>query len=165
MIRAPFRPAKGEGKAQVRAVVANLSERRAPVICDGLRIEVPDGFVVLTPAGREAARLPMGAEAVEGTHDLRVLLTATGIARRRPGRPTVRQRELRGRRGYPHVIEKFRVHPALTDRRESPDPTRAAHEAHFVPVLPRPFGVSDLGPFGEDAAGLFHRLHRYALTG
>ncbi|TAG09238.1 MAG: phosphonate metabolism protein, partial [Rhodobacterales bacterium] len=40
----------------------------------------------------------------------------------------------------------------------------AALEAHFAPVLPRPFVIEDLCLFGEDDGG-FHLLHRYALTG
>jgi hypothetical protein len=41
----------------------------------------------------------------------------------------------------------------------------AALMAHFADVLPRPFVIDDLCLFGEDAAGRFHLLHRYALTG
>jgi hypothetical protein len=41
----------------------------------------------------------------------------------------------------------------------------AALEAHFAPVLPRPFAIEDLCLSGEDAGGRFHLLHRYALTG
>jgi hypothetical protein len=37
--------------------------------------------------------------------------------------------------------------------------------AHFAPVLPHPFRIEDLCLFGEDAAGRFHLLHRYALAG
>jgi hypothetical protein len=62
-------------------------------------------------------------------------------------------------------MEEFRFHLTLTDRLDEPEPVRAALEAHFAPVLPRPFVVEDLCLFGEDANGRFQLLHRYALTG
>lgn len=164
-IRAPFRPAEGVDEAMIRDTVADLAGRLAPVTCDGLRLEVLDGFIALTPTGCEAALLALGAAVVEGTNDLRAPLTEAEIARRRPDRLSPRQRELLDHWGYPHVMEEFRFHLTLTDRLESPEPVRAALEAYFAPVLPRPFAIEDLCLFGEDAAGRFHLLHRYALTG
>jgi hypothetical protein len=56
--------------------------------------------------------------------------------------------------------------PACLTRRRSPTIRAAvAFSARFAPVLPSPFVIKDLGVFGEDAAGAFHLLHRYALTG
>ncbi len=164
-IRAPFRPTDGVDEAMIRDTVADLAGRLAPVTCDGLRLEVLDGFIALTPTGCEAALLALGAAVVEGTNDLRAPLTEAEIARRRPDRLSPRQRELLDRWGYPHVMEEFRFHLTLTDRLESPEPVRAALEACFAPVLPRPFAIEDLCLFGEDASGRFHLLHRYALTG
>ncbi len=164
-IRAPFRPAEGIGEDRIRATVSDLAARLAPVICEGLRVEVLHGFVALTPLGCEAALLDLGAAVVEGTNSLRAPLTGAEIARRRPDRLSPRQRELLDRWGYPHVMEEFRFHLTLTDRLERPEPARVALEAFFDPVLPRPFVVEDLCLFGEDGSGRFHLLHRYALTG
>lgn len=164
-IRAPFRPADGVDEGVVRDTVADLAGRLAPVTCDGLRLEVLDGFIALTPTGCEAALLALGAAVVEGTNDLRAPLSEAEIARRRPDRLSSRQRALLDRWGYPHVMEEFRFHLTLTDRLDDPDPVHAALEAHFAPVLPRPFAIEDLCLFGEDTAGRFHLLHRYALTG
>lgn len=164
-IRAPFRPADGVDERVIRDTVADLAGRLASVTCDGLRLEVLDGFIALTPTGCEAALLALGAAVVEATNPLRAPLTAAEIARRRPDRLSPRQRELLDRWGYPHVLEEFRFHLTLTDRLEQPEPVRTALEGYFAPVLPRPFGIEDLCLFGEDAAGRFHLLHRYALTG
>jgi Protein of unknown function (DUF1045) len=164
-IRAPFRPAEGVGEAEISAAVANLAARLAPVVCTGLRVEVLDGFVALTPMGCEAALLDFGAVVVEATNALRAVLTGAEIARRRPDRLSPRQRELLHRWGYPHVMEEFRFHLTLTDRLENPEPVRAALEAYFAPVLPRPFVIEDLCLVGEDALGRFQLIHRYALTG
>jgi hypothetical protein len=62
-------------------------------------------------------------------------------------------------------MEEFRFHLTLTDRLPEPGPAMAALAGHFAPVLPRPFLIEDLCLFGEDAAGRFHLLHRYPLTG
>lgn len=166
-IRAPFRPADGMDGAQVAEVVASLAGRLAPVRCEGLRLENLHGFLALTPVGCEAAMLEFGAMVVEGTDRLRAPLTEAEIARRRPESLTSRQRALLEVWGYPRVMEEFRFHLTLTDRLPDQEvaPVSTALQAHFAPVLPRPFVIEDLCLFGEDAGGAFHLLHRYALTG
>lgn len=164
-IRAPFRPAPGVGEEAIRATVADLAGRLAPVQCDGLRVESLDGFIALTPMGCEAALLDLGAAVVEATNPLRAPLTGAEIARRRPDRLSPRQRELLDRWGYPHVMEEFRFHLTLTNRLDQPEPVCAALAAYFAPVLPTPFVIEDLCLFGEDTGGHFHLLHRYVLTG
>jgi hypothetical protein len=164
-IRAPFHPGAGLDQADVGSRVAALAARLSPVECHGLVIENLQGFLALTPTGCEAALLELAAAVVEGTNDLRAPLTATEIARRRPESLSPRQRDLLDRWGYPYVMEEFRFHLTLTDRLPEPGPTMAALSRHFAPVLPQPFRIEDLCLFGEDQAGRFHLLHRYALTG
>ncbi|NJS39912.1 MAG: DUF1045 domain-containing protein, partial [Rhodobacteraceae bacterium] len=163
---APFRLGDGEDAAQVAEVVAGLASRLAPVRCEGLVLENLHGFLALTPKGCEAALLEFGAMVVEGTDSLRAPLSEAEVARRKPETLTSRQRALLGVWGYPYVMEEFRFHLTLTDRLPVAEvtPVMAALDAHFAPVLPRPFVVEDLCLFGEDDAG-FHLLHRYALTG
>lgn len=164
-IRAPFRPVDGLDGPQLRGRVAGLAARLAPVVCEGLRVEILHGFLALTPLGCEAALLELGAKVVEGTDDLRALLNEAEIARRRPERLSPRQRELLHRWGYPFVMEEFRFHLTLTDRLGAPEPVRKALAAFFGPVLPQPFVIEDLCLFGEDSSGRFHLLHRYPLAG
>lgn len=166
-IRAPFRPAEGVDHERIAATVADLAARLTPVRCAGLLMENLHGFIALTPQGGEAAVLELGAMVVEGTDTLRAPLTAAEIARRRPETLTSRQRTLLGIWGYPFVMEEFRFHLTLTDRLPDAEvaPVMAALDAHFEPVLPRPFVMEDLCLFGEDQGGAFHLLHRYALTG
>ena len=164
-IRAPFRLAEGTTAAAVQDRIAALAARLPAVTCDGLQLENLKGFLALTPMGCEAAILDLGAAVVEGTNELRAPLTPEEIARRQPDRLSPRQRELLTRWGYPHVMEEFRFHLTLTDRLPDPTLVSAALQAHFAPVLPRPFVIEDLCLFGEDAQGRFHLLHRYPLTG
>jgi hypothetical protein len=164
-IRAPMRLAEGVTEAYFATCVGRLATRLSPVVCEGLRVETMHGFVTLTPVGCEAALLDLAAAVVEGTDALRAPLTEAEVARRRPDRLSRRQRDLLDRWGYPFVMEEFRFHLTLTDRLDDPGPVRAALEAYFAPVLPRPFVIEDLCVFGEDQSGRFHLLHRYALTG
>ncbi len=166
-IRAPFRLGDGRDVATLRATVADLAARLAPVVCTGLRLENMHGFLALTPMGCEAALLDMGVAVIEGTNALRAPLTAPEIARRRPESLTPRQRALLDQWGYPHVMEEFRFHLTLTDRLPKAEVAAviAVLSAHFTPVLPRPFVIEDLCLFGEDTAGAFHLIDRYALTG
>jgi hypothetical protein len=164
-LRAPFRLGEGVTPQQVEQTVAALARRLAPVTCDGLRLEDLHGFLALTPTGCEAALLDLAAQVVEATNPLRAALTPAEIARRRPDQLSARQRALLDIWGYPHVMEEFLFHLTLTDRLADPAPAMAALAAHFAPVLPQPFVIEDLCLFGEDASGLFHLLHRYALTG
>lgn len=166
-IRAPFRLADGLDATGVAAGVAALAARLAPVHCDGLRLENLHGFLALTPTGCEAALLEFAAAVVEGTDAFRAPLTPAEIARRRPEGLSPRQRALLDRWGYPYVMEEFRFHLTLTDRLDAAqaEVVAPALHAHFAPVLPQPFVIEDLCLFGEDEAGLFHLLHRHALTG
>ncbi len=164
-LRAPFRLAGGVGLEAAKARIAALAGRLAPVVCDGLAIETLQGFLALTPSGCESALLELAAAVVDGTNELRAPLTEAEIARRRPETLTPRQRDHLQTWGYPHVMEEFRFHLTLTDRLPEPGPVLAALTVHFAAVLPRPFRIEDLCLFGEDAAGRFHLLHRYALAG
>jgi hypothetical protein len=164
-IRAPFRPAEGMDLGGIAKAVSAVAAGLAPVTCTGLRLENLHGFLALTPTGCEAALLALAATVVEATNPLRAPLTKAEIARRCPENLSPRQRELLDLWGYPFVMDEFRFHLTLTDRLADPGPAMAALQAHFAPVLPRPFVIEDLCLFGEDADGLFHLLHRYALTG
>ena len=166
-LRAPFRPAPDLSTRDIADAVAALASRLAAVRCDGLALENLNGFLALAPTGCEAALLELGAAVVEGTEALRAPLSADEIARRRPETLSSRQRDLLHRWGYPFVMEEFRFHLTLTDRlpQEYRLPVATALQAHFAPVLPRPLLIEDLCLFGEDDGGMFHLLHRYALTG
>jgi putative phosphonate metabolism protein len=166
-LRAPFRLNEAETESQLAATVASLATTLAPVRCNGLVLENLLGFLALTPSGCEAALLELGAAVVEGTNALRANLTAAEIARRRPEHLTPRQRALLDVWGYPYVMEEFRFHLTLTDRlpEGEVEVVRPALEEHFAPVLPQPFLIEDLCLFGEDDAGRFRLMHRYALTG
>lgn len=166
-IKPPFRLAEGRDAAALRAALAALAARLAPVELPGLRLTNLDGFLALVPEGDTAALRALAAEAVRALDPFRAPLTAAEIARRRPERLSPRQRALLDRWGYPFVMEEFRFHVTLTDRLPAPQAADAERRlaAHFAPVLPRPFRLEALCLFGEAEDGRFHLLHRYPLSG
>lgn len=166
-IKPPFRLAEGVAPADLDRALRALAARLSPVVLPGLRIRDLDGFLALVPEGDAAPLGALAAQVVRDLDPLRAPLTDAEIARRRPERLTDRQRDLLGQWGYPFVMEEFRFHLTLTDRLEPQMAARAADllGAHFAPVLPRPFAVTDLCLFGEPEDGGFRLIHRYALSG
>lgn len=166
-IRAPFRLAEGQDLAGLKARIAHLAASLAPVRLGALKLAELEGFIALIPTGDLAPLLALGAAVVRGTNDLRAPLNEAEIARRRPGQLTPRQRQLLEEFGYPGVMEEFRFHLTLTDRLTGEDQSRIALilAEYLADALPDPFVIEDLVLFGEDDAGRFHQLNRYALQG
>lgn len=166
-LRAPFRPEDGVHDGAIATHVAALAASLAPVRCDGLRLADLDGFLALVPVGGATGLLEFAARVVEETNVLRAPLSEADIARRRPDSLTPRQRALLEVWGYPYVMKEFQFHLTLTNRLSDTlrGPAEVALAAWFAPILPAPFMIEDLCLFGEDAAGQFHLLDRYALRG
>ncbi len=166
-IKPPFRLAEGQSEADLRAGLAALARQLAPVVLPGLRLKNLDGFLALVPQGDAAALGALAEAVVKGLEPFRAPLNAAEMAKRRPERLTPRQLHLLQAYGYPFVMEEFRFHLTLTNRLSEPLASLAADRlaAHFAPVIPQPFIISDLCLFGEAADGRFHLLHRYTLFG
>lgn len=166
-IRAPFRPADGISPAAVQDAVADLARRLPPARLDGLALTRIKGFLALTPTGDETDLLTLGAEVVRQSDPLRAPLSEAEIAKRRPDRLSLRQRDLLDQWGYPYVMEEFRFHLTLTDDLPEAQADAVANllMPWVAPLLPRPFVIEDLCLMGEDAEGRFHLLSRHALTG
>jgi len=166
-LKPPFRLAEGRTLAGLQAACADLAAGLAPVTLPGLALQRIGGFLALTPEGGSAALQDLAAKVVTGLDGFRAGLTPAEIARRRPERLTVRQRELLDLWGYPYVLEEFQFHLTLTDDLP-PDVAEATVRVvgpYLAPALPRPFRIEALCLFGEDAEGRFHLLQRYPLLG
>lgn len=166
-LKPPFRLAEDRDAEGLHRAMTDLAGRLAPVTLPGLRLASLGGFLALVPKGDTAPLQALAATVVAALDGFRAPLTEAEIARRRPEHLTPRQRELLRLWGYPYVMEEFRFHLTLTDRLEEPLAGEAARilDAHFAPVLPQPFKVSELCLFGEAEDGRFHLLHRYTLSG
>lgn len=166
-IKPPFRLADGSTPAALGEDVAALARRLSPVKMDGLALHQLGGFVALLPEGDVSDLAELAGDVVEALDHHRAPAPATETARRRQAGLTPRQEELLLQWGYPYVMDEFRFHLTLTGKLSSEDAARtmAALDPVLTPLLPRPFEVRDLCLFGEDRAGRFQLIQRYALTG
>lgn len=164
-LMAPFRLAEGVGAGDLDHACAALAQRLEPVTLEGLELSRLGSFLALTPVGDRGALNALAAACVEAADPLRAALTAADLARRAPERLTARQRAHLLRWGYPYVMDEFRFHLTLTGSLpdDEADAVASALAPLLAPLLPRPFDVRDICLFGEDAAGRFHLLRRYAL--
>ncbi len=165
-LRAPFRLAKGVDEAELHRHLAGMVRALRAVTLDGLQVHNLDGFLAFTPVGDTSALQSLAQRIIEATDSLRAPLNADEIARRRPDSLTPRQRDYLMRWGYPHVMELFQFHLTLTGRLRAADAATVfpVVQAHFAPVVPKPFVIDDICLFGEDDQGRFHLRQRYALS-
>ena len=69
--------------------------------------------------------------------------------------------------GYPYVLEDFHFHLTLSGQLKPTEGAKVlrALEPHINSVLPAPFAVDHITLMGQTGDGMFHEMHRYALTG
>ena len=165
-IKAPFRLADGVSRQDLSSALAKLCATAAPVVLQGLQLQQIEGFLALTPKGDAAALSALAARVVQDLDPCRAPLTEAELARRRPDRLNIRQRELLALYGYPHVLEQFQFHLTLSNTLTEGEAAtlRPLAGRLFLPLLPRPFVIDSLCLFGE-AKDRFHVLERHALTG
>ena len=165
-IKPPFRLAEGATRAELEAACAALCAGLKPVRLDGLALARLGRFLALRPKGDTAVLDALAARVVEGLDRFRAPAGEAELARRRAAGLTPAQEQNLARWGYPYVMEAFRFHITLSGK--LPKPELAAVEAALgralVPLLPAPFEINELALVGEDAAGRFHLVHRYALS-
>ena len=164
-IKAPFRLADGVSAADLAAAVRIVAADCAAVEMAGLHMINLEGFLAFVPMGDATALTDMAAHIVRSLDPYRAALTEPEIARRRPNDLTPRQRDLLAVYGYPYVMEEFHFHLTLTCAMSQAEHALVAPlaAAHFANLVPQPFVLGDICLMGEDAAGSFHLLHRYAL--
>lgn len=165
-LKPPFRLAEGTNETALRAATAALCRSQPPVTLPALTVRRLGGFVAVVPAAPSPALARLAAATVTGLDRFRAPLTDAEIARRRSSHLSDRQERMLRQWGYPHVLEEFRFHLTLTGNLGAlADPVATLLADHFAPVLPAPLIIDSLCLMGEDDAGRFHLLDRYALSG
>jgi hypothetical protein len=167
-LKAPFRLRDGLAEKQLFTRVDALAAELASVRIGALVPVIIDNFVALAPAERQPGLEALAARCVTELEDLRAPLSQQELARRRPERLTLTEREMLLRFGYPYVLGLFRFHMTLSG---PADPVtgdllvQRAHEAVLplnaegTPVLDR------LCVFREDHPGApFLRVHERELA-
>ncbi len=165
-VKPPFRLAEGQDAAGLMRAVAELCAGVAAFELSGLRLASLGGFVALVPEGEAGELDRFAARVVAELDGFRRPAGAEEIARRRAAGLSGRQEAFLQRWGYPYVMEEFQAHFTLTGRLGAKrDSVMAYLEARLEGVPLRPFRVESLCLVGEQAAGGFRLIHRYALSG
>ena len=109
----------------------------------------------------------MAAEVVRGLDTFRAPPAEADLARRRQANLTPAQEANLSQWGYPYVMEAFRFHVTLTGKLPKSDlpQVTAALAPYIAPHLPQPFVLSSLTLVGQAEDGMFHEVHRAALSG
>lgn len=166
-IKPPFALAESHTVEELDAAMGALCASVEPVVLDGLKVAQLGGFLALVPKGDTNALSLLAAGAVSGLDDFRAPQSQAQIDKRRAAGLTTRQDELLERWGYPYVMDEFRFHITLTGKMQDGDAEalRKVLKKRIKPLLSKPFVIESLCLVGEDAQGMFHLIHRYALSG
>lgn len=113
-LKAPFRLSAAHTEPDLVARLGQLAQTLAPVALGPLRIATLGNFVALVPEISSADLQALAAACVSGLDDLRASLEEAELARRRNADLNAREAELLALYGYPHVMERFRLHLTLT---------------------------------------------------
>ncbi|KZY53711.1 DUF1045 domain-containing protein [Sulfitobacter sp. KE29] len=166
-VKPPFVLAEGTTADGVLTEFKTLCKRLAPVTLDGLALTPLGRFLALTPEGDTAALNAIAAEVVRGLDTFRAPPTEADLARRRQANLTPEQEANLSQWGYPYVMEAFRFHITLTGKLPKADlpQVTAALAPYITPHLPQPFVLDSLTLVGQAEDGMFHEVHRAALSG
>ncbi|HHB80993.1 MAG TPA: DUF1045 domain-containing protein [Aliiroseovarius sp.] len=166
-LKPPFRLAPGSDFSAMRADLAAFAATQAPARADELALSRLGSFLALVPAGDSSEIATLAGGVVSALDHHRAPASPAELARRRAAGLSDNQEAMLARWGYPYVMDEFRFHVTLTGRL-NPDEVevvRTALAPVLAPILPKPFVIADLCLFGEDEAGMFHLLERFALSG
>nr|WP_255723152.1 DUF1045 domain-containing protein [Thalassobius sp. Cn5-15] len=166
-VKPPFRLADGMTVEALMEATQAFCATRAPVVLDELQLTSLGRFLALTVQGNAMALNDLAGATVAALDPFRAPLNAAELAKRRQSRLSERQEALLAQWGYPYVMEEFRFHLTMTGKvpKAQLENIRKRMEPLLTPILPRPFVIRDLCLVGEDQEGMFHLIHRYALSG
>lgn len=164
-LKAPFVLAEGQSEGGLAGAIKALAAGLAPVEV-ALVLSRIGSFFALVPAGDASGLRMLAGACVLELDSFRAPLAEAERARKlRPNMPQ-QQVENLDRWGYPYVLDDFRFHLTLT----GPVPmaareTVAAELRAALPDLGAPHRLDSICLCGEDAAGRFHIIQRFALGG
>lgn len=113
-LAAPFRLARGVDEFALVAQLQALAREQKSVLLSPLRIASLGNVLALIPKHSPDSLNLLAAVCVVQLSDLRAPLNNEELTRRRAAHLDVRETELLAQYGYPHVMERFRLHFTLT---------------------------------------------------
>lgn len=168
-LKAPFRLKPGCDEATLVGRIGMLATRLRPVPLGKMRAAQLGDFVALVPEESSPSVIRLATTCVTDLDDLRAPLLDAERAHRRIDAGDTRGGELLERYGYPHVLERFRLHLTLTGPVEP-----ALAERVMQAVAPDIARLNVLAPLWLDRlclfverspAAPFHRVIDLKLTG
>lgn len=166
-LKPPFALASRMTAEALADAVGRFAATRQAVAVKGLKLATLGRFLALVPDGDDDPVKALAAEIVAAFDRFRAPPSDAELARRRAKGLSARQEANLVTWGYPFVLDDFRFHITLTGSL-SADDAAATHSALapvIAPLLPAPFRITSLTLAGEDAAGRFHEITRFPLTG
>ncbi len=166
-LKAPFRLAEGRNLAQLRDAAHGFSAGQAAFDIGPLGLRYDSGFVALRPVIQCPQLQDFAAAAVKTLDGFRAPMSDTDIARRRAATLTARQDQQMLDWGYPFIFEDFNFHLTLSGQlsAQAAEHVMRLLAPHLENIIPDPFTIDAITLMGQDGAGMFHQIHRYALTG
>lgn len=166
-LKAPFHLAEGDDLARLEGAVTDFAASRAAFSIGALALSSESGFVALRPNSQPAALLKFAAATVKAFDTFRAPLTDKDIARRRKASLTARQEQQMLDWGYPFIFDDFHFHLTLSGPLAQNAALRLIEvlSPQLANIVPDPFVIDGITLMGQDAQGMFHHIHRYALTG
>jgi hypothetical protein len=166
-LKAPFHLAEGCDLGRLQDVATHFAASQAAFSIGALALRYDSGFVALRPNAQPAALLDFAAATVKAFDTFRAPLTDMDIARRRKASLTSRQDQQMLEWGYPFIFDDFHFHLTVSGPllRDAAQRLIKSLNPYFENIVPDPFMIDTITLMGQDAHGMFHHIHRYALTG
>lgn len=155
-LKAPFHLSEGHTAEDLMARLQALAATLKPLALGPLQAVTLGDFVALVPAVAPAELTALAAACVSELDAMRAPLSPADLARRRAPHLDAREQELLHLYGYPHVLERFRLHFTLSGPVDQPTAQRVL-QAVAEPLArlnaTAPLWLDRLCLFVEPAAG------------
>lgn len=166
-LKAPFTLARDADINQVQRAAADFATHHNAFEVERFALRYESGFVALRPENDPVQLRDFAAATVRAFDPFRAPLSDADIARRRKAPLSARQDRQMLEWGYPYIFDDFHFHLTLSGQLPPNEAAlvMAALQPHLTPVMPKPFIMDAITLMGQDRNGMFHQIHRYALTG
>lgn len=166
-LKAPFYMADGATVEELSTEIESFAAVQKTIVLDRLSLRHDNGIVALRPEGDARELRVFVSDIVRAFDSFRAPLAEADVARHRQSNLTPRQDQQMIDWGYPYVFEDFHFHLTLSGSLGANDGKALIEilEPLLKPILAAPTVIDAITLVGQDHEGMFHQIHRYALTG
>lgn len=166
-LKAPIKLPQGADLTQLQRAAGDFATRHSAFEVGEFELRHDSGFVALRPKNDPVQLRNFAAATVKTFDPFRAPLSDADIARRRKASLSARQNQQMLDWGYPYVFNDFRFHLTLSGPLPQNEAAMVitALQPHLALVMPKPLVMDAITLMGQDRNGMFHQIHRYALTG